>query len=31
MKIHPVGAKLFLQTDRHDEANSCVLQVCCCA
>jgi len=22
MKIHPVGAELFLRTDGHDEANS---------
>ena len=31
MKIHPVGAELFhadVQTDRHDEANSCFSQFC---
>jgi len=31
MKICPVGAEFFhadRQTDRHDETNSCSLQVC---
>jgi len=31
MKMHPVGAETFHtegQTDRHDEANSCILQFC---
>ena len=28
MKIHPVGAELFMLTDRHDEANSRFLQFC---
>jgi len=28
MKIHPVGAELFLQTDRRVEDHSCFLQIC---
>lgn len=34
MKTHPVRAELFHangQTDRHDEPNSCFLQLCGCA
>jgi hypothetical protein len=28
MKIHPVGAELFMRTDAHDEANNRLSQFC---
>jgi len=31
MKIRPVGAGMFMRTERHDEANSRFPQFCKCA